>query len=100
MVGVNKNADDKAQSIPVLRVDEAVSRTQIANLRAVKASRNAERVRACLDAVAAAAVMTPGAEGSNLMPPIIDAAKAFCTQQEICDVLRHTLGTYSDPAEF
>jgi methylmalonyl-CoA mutase N-terminal domain/subunit len=100
MVGVNKNADDKEQSIPVLRVDEAVARTQIANLREVKGSRNPQRVRACLDAVAAAAVMTPGRVGSNLMPPIIDAAKAFCTQQEICDVLRHTLGTYSDPGEF
>jgi methylmalonyl-CoA mutase N-terminal domain/subunit len=100
MVGVNKNADDKEQSIPVLRVDEAVSRTQIANLREVKASRDPGRVRACLDAVAASALATPGVEGSNLMPPIIEAAKAFCTQQEICDVLRQTLGTYSDPAEF
>jgi methylmalonyl-CoA mutase N-terminal domain/subunit len=34
------------------------------------------------------------------MPPIIDAAKAYCTQQEICDVLRETMGTYTDPAEF
>jgi methylmalonyl-CoA mutase N-terminal domain/subunit len=34
------------------------------------------------------------------MPPIIDAAKAYCTQQEICDVLREVLGTYTDPAEF
>ncbi len=34
------------------------------------------------------------------MPPIILAAKAYCTQQEICDVLRGVFGTYSDPAEF
>ena len=37
---------------------------------------------------------------TNLMPPIIDAAKAYCTQQEICDVLREVFGTYTDPAEF
>ena len=34
------------------------------------------------------------------MPPIIEAAKAYVTQQEICDVLRGVLGTYTDPAEF
>jgi methylmalonyl-CoA mutase N-terminal domain/subunit len=34
------------------------------------------------------------------MPPIIEAAKAYATQQEICDVLREVFGTYTDPAEF
>ena len=34
------------------------------------------------------------------MPPIIAAAKRVRTEQEICDVLREVLGTYSDPAEF
>ena len=28
------------------------------------------------------------------------AAKAYCTEQEICDVLRAVFGTHSDPAEF
>ena len=65
------------------------------NLQAVKASRDAAKVKACLDAVRRAA-----AGKDNLMPPIVDAAKAYCTQQEICDVLRDVLGTYSDPAEF
>jgi methylmalonyl-CoA mutase N-terminal domain/subunit len=36
----------------------------------------------------------------NLMPCVIEAAKAFATQQEICDVLRGVFGTYTDPAEF
>jgi methylmalonyl-CoA mutase N-terminal domain/subunit len=100
MVGVNKHADGRGQSIPVMRVDDAVSATQIANLRAVRASRDDARVRECLDAVRAAALAEPGKSGSNLVPPIILAAKAYCTQQEICDVLRETLGTYTDPAEF
>ena len=100
MVGVNKHADGRGQPIPVMRVDDAVSATQIANLRAVKASRDDARVRECLDAVRAAALAEPGKSGSNLVPPIILAAKAYSTQQEICDVLRETLGTYSDPAEF
>jgi methylmalonyl-CoA mutase N-terminal domain/subunit len=97
MVGVNKydgGANDAAD-IPLLRIDEEVHRTQVANLARVKSSRDAARVRACLDAVRSAA-----AGGGNLMPPIIEAAKAYCTQQEICDVLRQVLGTYTDPAEF
>jgi methylmalonyl-CoA mutase N-terminal domain/subunit len=100
MVGVNKFASDDEGRIPTLRVDDEVARTQVANLRRVKASRDATRVRDALAGVRAAARASAGAEGSNLMPPIIDAAKAYCTQQEICDVLREVFGTYADPAEF
>jgi methylmalonyl-CoA mutase, N-terminal domain len=100
MVGVNKYETDGDAAIPLLRVDEEAQRTQIANLQRVKAERDAARVRSALDAVRSAARGKPGAAGSNLVPPIILAAKAYCTQQEICDVLREVLGTYSDPAEF
>ena len=102
MVGVNKYgaATDRDANIPLLRIDEEVCRTQVANLRKVKETRDAAKVKACLEAVRVAAKGTPGAAGSNLMPPIIEAAKAYCTQQEICDVLREVLGTYTDPAEF
>jgi methylmalonyl-CoA mutase N-terminal domain/subunit len=101
MVGVNKYVSEGGgDAIPLLRVDDEVQQTQVANLRRVKAERDVGRVRSALDAVRAAAGKSAGAAGSNLMPPIIDAAKAYCTQQEICDVLRDVLGTYSDPAEF
>ena len=55
----------------------------------------AGKVQAALAKVRAAA-----SSNENLMPPIIDAAKAYCTQQEICDVLRDVFGVYTDPAEF
>jgi methylmalonyl-CoA mutase N-terminal domain/subunit len=100
MVGVNQYASDDDARIPLLRVDDAVARTQIGNLARVKASRNASDVHEALAAVRAAARAPEGSDGANLMPPIIDAAKAYCTQQEICDVLREVFGTYSDPAEF
>jgi methylmalonyl-CoA mutase N-terminal domain/subunit len=95
MVGVNRYAVEKGAPIPLLRVDETVERIQVENLARVKAKRNAGKASAALDAVRAAAL-----GDDNLMPPIIDAAKAYCTQQEICDVLRAVLGTYADPAEF
>jgi len=104
MVGVNMYAhetgSEKDVEIPLLRIDEQVFRTQVANLKGVKEKRDAAKVKAALEAVRTAARGKPGAPGSNLMPPIIEAAKAYCTQQEICDVLREVFGTYTDPAEF
>ncbi|HEY8075119.1 MAG TPA: methylmalonyl-CoA mutase family protein, partial [Labilithrix sp.] len=97
MVGVNKYAvsDDADAKIPLLKIDEEVQKKQIANLHAVKAKRDGARVKAALESVRDAAK-----NKKNLMPPIIDAAKTYATQQEICDVLRDVFGTYTDPAEF
>lgn len=95
MVGVNKYVQDAGAKIPLLRIDEKVQRNQIEALKKVKTNRSDAQVKACLLEVRKAA------EGStNLMPPIIEAAKAYCTEQEICDVLRNVFGSYSDPAEF
>jgi methylmalonyl-CoA mutase N-terminal domain/subunit len=96
IVGVNTNvASAEEKNIPLLKIDESVQRTQCENLAKVKASRDAGAVRDALAAVREAARGT-----TNLMPSIIDAAKAYCTEQEICDVLREVMGTHSDPAEF
>jgi methylmalonyl-CoA mutase N-terminal domain/subunit len=97
MVGVNKYAasDEADAKIPLLKIDEVVQKKQIENLHAVKAKRDAARVKAALDGVRDAAK-----NKKNLMPPIIEAAKTYATQQEICDVLREVFGTYTDPAEF
>lgn len=95
MVGVNKYQQDDDAKIPLLRIDEAVQKQQIASLAAVKAGRSAVDVSVRLEAVRRAAQ-----DGGNLMPPIIEAAKAYCTEQEVCDVLRGVFGTYTDPAEF
>jgi methylmalonyl-CoA mutase, N-terminal domain len=95
VVGVNKYVTDNASNIPLLKIDEAVQAQQVKNLHAVKAARNADAVAAALGAVRQAA-----STKQNLMPPIIEAAKAYATQQEICDVLREVCGTYTDPAEF
>lgn len=95
VVGVNKYVASSEKNIPTLKIDEEVQRAQCANLAQVKASRNQDAVRNALSAVREAAKTT-----QNLMPPIIAAASAYCTEQEICDVLREVMGTHSDPAEF
>jgi methylmalonyl-CoA mutase N-terminal domain/subunit len=96
IVGVNGYTQQgDAPKIPTLRIDPELQRKQIENLQRVKAERDATAVAAALAAVESAA------RGStNLMPPIIAAARAHATQQEICDRLRAVFGTYTDPAEF
>jgi methylmalonyl-CoA mutase N-terminal domain/subunit len=97
MVGVNKYSDGEAgdANIPLLRIDEEVQKLQIQNLTKVKTTRDAAKVASSL-----AGVRDAAKDKTNLMPPIIEAAKAYATQQEICDVLRDVFGTYTDPAEF
>lgn len=96
MVGVNRFEESgEGDRIPTLKIDEAVQERQVAALAEVKAGRSRVELARALEAVRAAAKGE-----TNLMPPIIAAARAYATEQEICDVLRETLGTYSDPAEF
>lgn len=96
MVGVNgyRSAED-GDNIPTLKIDEAVQRNQLAELAKVKAGRSKVDVEQALSQVRDAA-----RGGGNLMPPIIAAARVYCTEQEICDELRGVFGTYNDPAEF
>jgi methylmalonyl-CoA mutase N-terminal domain/subunit len=98
MVGVNghQSRDETAsKGIPTLRIDESVQKSQVEQLARVKAERDGAAVQAALARVRAAA---SGSE--NLVEPIIDAAKAYATEQEVCDVLRDVFGTYTDPAQF
>ena len=95
LVGVNKYQQGGKADIPLLRVDEQVQAEQIAFLKKVKAERDARAVERALDAVRRAAE-----QGNNLMPPVVEAAKAYCTEQEICDVLREVFGEHRDRPEF
>jgi len=95
IVGVNQYVQSDPAKVPTLRIDEQVQKVQCANLAKVKKERDGARLDTSL-----AAVRDAARTGKNLMPPIIEAAKAYASEQEICDVLREELGTYSDPAEF
>ncbi len=95
MVGLNDYVNDEGTNIPTLRIDETVQKKQCENLAKLKAGRSKVELDKALGEVRQAA-----SGDGNLMPPIIAAARAYATEQEICDVLRETLGTYTDPAEF
>ncbi|HEX4337805.1 MAG TPA: methylmalonyl-CoA mutase family protein [Polyangiaceae bacterium] len=93
VVGVNRFRDEGTpQRIPTLRIDETVSRSQLEALKRVKSERSQSEVTRALEGVRRAAEGT-----ENLVPPIVVAAKAMATEQEICDVLRAVFGAYTDP---
>jgi methylmalonyl-CoA mutase N-terminal domain/subunit len=96
VVGLNRfQAEGERGKIPTLRLDETAERVQVEALRRVKAERSSLAVAEALVRVRRAAESE-----ENLMPPIVHAARMLVTEQEVCDVLRDVLGTYSDPAEF
>jgi methylmalonyl-CoA mutase, N-terminal domain len=96
VVGMNRFVRRGQEArIPTLRIDEAVQHAQVESLARVKAERSAHDVSVALSEVREAA-----RGDANLMPPIIRAARAYCTEQEICDVLREVFGSHEDRAEF
>jgi len=92
IVGVNRFTEGKEQQIPIFRVDPVVVKTQKARLDALRAKRDIEAVRKTLARLQEAAI---GSE--NLIPPILDAVKAYSTLGEICGVLREVFGEYKAP---
>ena len=95
VVGVNKYEQEEQPEIPTLRVDEAIEKEQVESLAKVKAERDDASV-----AKALAAIADDCRADRNVMPSIIDAAKAYCTEQEICDVFREVYGQHQDRPEF
>jgi len=89
IVGVNKFEVDDDPEMDLESVDAEDEQRQIDQLEAVKADRDDDAVNEALDAVAAAA-----AGDDNVLPPVIEAVKAYATVEEICDVFREAFGEY------
>ncbi len=93
IVGVNDYVIDEELKVPLLRVDEAGARHQIARLEKIRRERDGARVEATLNAIREAAKN----ENVNLMPLFIDAVNAYATLGEIMNVLRKVWGEYKEP---
>ena len=95
VVGVNLYEQDEQPDIPTLRVDESIQKEQVEALAKVKAERDDAAVSKALAAIADDCRMD-----RNVMPGIVEAAKAYCTEQEVCDVFRDVFGQHQDRPEF
>ena len=89
VVGVNEYQVDEEPEVDVEDVDEANETRQRERLEAVKDERDEEAVEAALATVREAA-----AGDENLVPPIVDAVKAYATVGEISNALREVFGEY------
>jgi methylmalonyl-CoA mutase, N-terminal domain len=94
IVGVNDYVMDEEEPLDTLIINPEVEKRQIERVRALRASRPQERWQGALEALRKAAVAK-----ENLMPPIIDAVKAYATVGEICNALKDVFGEYEEPLE-
>ena len=93
IVGVNAFTDGDEGQRDLLRIGQDTEDLQLKRLAAVKQDRDDAAVRRSLQAVRAAAA---DAE-TNLMPPVIEAVKAYATEGEICSALAEVFGRYTEP---
>jgi methylmalonyl-CoA mutase N-terminal domain/subunit len=88
VVGVNAFTQDAAP-VPAMVVDPRVESEQVERLRAMRARRDARAHAAALEKVQRAA---HGKD--NVLPPLLEAVKAYATVGEISNVLREAWGEH------
>jgi methylmalonyl-CoA mutase N-terminal domain/subunit len=91
VVGVNDFIAEEERGIPTLRIDPQIEREQIQRLQALRAKRDANKVK-----VAMAELERRAASKENLLPAILAAVEAYCTVGEISDTLRGAFGEYQE----
>ncbi|MEJ2721447.1 MAG: methylmalonyl-CoA mutase family protein, partial [bacterium] len=96
IVGVNRFFEGNEETdIPILYIDEQVERDQVASLKRLREARDNGAVAQKLDALKAAAAGT-----ENVLPHLLDCAKAGATKGEMTDVFKGVFGEYREPAYF
>ena len=95
IVGVNVHTKTVEEPLEILRVSHEVEREQKRVLAQRRAARDDDAVQAAL------APMVEAARGdANMVPAMLDAARAEATLGEICDALRAEWGDYREPPRF
>ena len=89
IVGVNAFVERDEKPLDTLQIDASVEHEQVASLRRVKDRRSGEEVRRTLDKV-----KKDAAANVNLLPALIDAARARTTVGETVHALAEVFGRY------
>jgi methylmalonyl-CoA mutase N-terminal domain/subunit len=93
VVGVNRFALEREDPIETLVIGPEVEEAQVKRLHAVRSERDPEAWRRALDALEADA-RDPE---RNLMPALIDAARARASVGEVMETLAKVFGYYEEP---
>ncbi|NNF14450.1 MAG: methylmalonyl-CoA mutase family protein [Gemmatimonadetes bacterium] len=96
VVGVNHFTEGSEKiEIDTLKIDPDVEKRQVAKMAAMRDDRDGARVRETLDALREAC----GAD-ENVVPRILDCARAHCTLYEIRAAMEDVFGAYKEPVFF
>src|SRR5439155_4021372 len=97
IVGVNRfQTDEEMPEVEGYELDEVGRARQLERLAEVKSSRSAADVAATLGALEKGAAQ----DDVNLMPLLVDCAKAYCTLGEMVEVLKREWGEFVQPTVF
>jgi methylmalonyl-CoA mutase N-terminal domain/subunit len=96
IVGVNDFVVDEPEvPIPLLKIGAEAEEAQTERLRRLRSTRDGELVERRLDALSEAA-----SSGSNVIPAMLDASRAYATLYEIREALERVYGSYREPVFF
>ena len=95
VVGVNDFVEEAEAPVEILKVGNEAEQTQRRRMARVRAERDAELVEQRLATLRSAA-----AEDRNIIPAMLDCARAYCTLYEIRHVLEEIYGNYREPVFF
>jgi methylmalonyl-CoA mutase N-terminal domain/subunit len=94
IVGVNDFVSDDDGDLEILRIPASLEREQVERVREVRSRRDAARASRALDQVRGAAASPT----ENLMPHILEAVRAYCTEGEIMGAMVDVFGLYTEKA--
>jgi len=95
VVGVNRYVHSEEEPLEILRIDPALERKQLDRLQTTRARRDGAAVEASLADLKEAA-----AADGNLMYPLIECARARCSEGEMIESLQAVFGSYRESPVF
>jgi methylmalonyl-CoA mutase N-terminal domain/subunit len=96
MIGVNGFTEKlPGDDVPTLTISEETAEEQIRELNEVRRTRDSRTAMRKLSDLKAAC-----RGGANVMPPLVEAVRAYATVGEISDVMREVFAVYEEPAVF
>jgi methylmalonyl-CoA mutase, N-terminal domain len=96
VVGVNRYEDPDEKEVEILHIDQALESKQVERVKGLRARRDSAAVERALVRLKDDAA----SEGTNLMPAIIEASRAYVTMGEMCDALREVWGVWRETPVF
>jgi methylmalonyl-CoA mutase N-terminal domain/subunit len=94
-VGVTGFVEEDEAAIDTLVIDPGAEAEQVRRVREVRARRDADAATEAIDRLLATARTE-----ENLVPPLVDCARARCTEGEIVEALRSVFGAYTEAPRF